>query len=417
MSYFNKEDCEYIFNNITTCTNFILDKTRYYKSYISKNNIIKMDNKKIYVLSDIHADFPRFIQLLYNSNIIRFNTNIITQEFFHSLDILYDFEIIDKNFILIIAGDIINGKRPEYYLQTDDITGDYELRLFIFLINMKYKSQNYNSDVLWSLGNHEYFSLLTETENMTRFRCDKSLEFYKTDKNRVNILLCFLLVSPYYFLILHHEKLDKYILICHAGLNDKTDIIKYIDHQPENLYKKVNNMDILITKSYYKDLNNYNHNELSLNAKICKIVKKYKYDMIIYGHCTINNINELYNKQKHINGCKDKKCILAICGDKNIGAKIIFVDIGLSKFNNYDDRSRIKDKLLWLDACELAMPSPASFHEYLFFEYNQNNILHQYHRRVYTSLNRYKLCKDNYEDIEILKNDFLLPDHINKNLI
>lgn len=397
MSYFNKQDCQYIFNNITNTTEYILNKTKLYKSFISKNNIIKMDNKKIYVLSDIHSDFPRFIQLLYNSNIIRFNTNIITQDFFHSFDILYDFDIIDKNFILIIAGDIINGKRPEFDIQTDDITGDYELRLFIFLTNLKYKSNLYNSDVLWCLGNHEYFSLLTETKNMSRFRCDKCLDFYKSDNNRINILLCFLLVSPYYFIILHHQRLNRYILICHAGLNNSTDILKYIDHEPENLYKKVNNkIDILVTKSYSNTLNQYNYNDKSLDTHICKFIQKYKYDMMIYGHCTINVVNELYNKQKYIEGCKNKKCILAICGDKNIGAKMIFVDIGLSKFHNYDDRS---------------------FHEYLYFEYNENDILHQYHRRVYTSLNRYKVCKDNYEDIEILKNDFLLPDHINKHLI
>ena len=395
MSYFNKKDCEYIFKNITNCTKYILKKTELYKSSISKNNIIKMDNKKIYVLSDIHSDFPRFIQLLYNSNIIRFNTNNITQDFFHSLDILYDFEIIDKNFILIIAGDIINGKRPEYHIQTDDITGDYELRLFIFLTNLKYKSQNYNSDILWSLGNHEYFSLITETQDMLRFRCDKCLNFYKKDKNRINILLCFLLVSPYYFIILHHERLNKYILICHAGLNNKTDVLKYIDHQPENLYKKINNMDILVTKAYSNDLDNYDYDIKSLDTKICNFIKNYKYDMMIYGHCTINIIDGLYNKQKHINGCKDKKCILGVCGDKNIGAKIVFVDIGLSKFHDYDDRF---------------------YHEYLYFEYNENDILHQYHRRVYTSLNRFKLCKDNYEDIEILKNDFLLPDHLNTKL-
>jgi hypothetical protein len=395
MSYFNKEDCQYIFNNITNCNNYILNKTKLYKPSISKNNIIQMDNKKIYVLSDIHSDFPRFIQLLYNSNIIKFNTNNITQEYFHSLDILYDFDIIDKNFMLIIAGDLINGRRPEYDLQTDDITGDYELRLFIFLTNLKYKANLLNSDVLWCLGNHEYFSLITETQNMMRFRCDKCLDFYKSDKNRINILLCFLLVSPYYFIILHHKRLNRYIFICHAGLNNSTNLLQYIDHQPDNLYKKVNK-DILYTKSYSNDLDNYNHNELSLNTNICKIVKKYNYDMMIYGHCTINVVSELKNKQKYINGCEDKKCILAVCGDKNIGAQIVFVDIGLSKFHDYDDRS---------------------FHEYLYFEYNENDILHQYHRRVYTSLNRYKLCKDNYENIEILKNDFLLPDHINKKLI
>ena len=392
---FNKKDCEFIFNNITNCHKYILNKTLLFKSYLSENNIVTIDNKKIYVLSDIHSDFPRFIQLLYNSNIIRFNKDIIDQDYFHSLDILYDFEIIDKNFILIIAGDIINGKRPEYYIQTDTITGDYELRLFIFLTNFKLKSNHYASDVYWTLGNHEYFSLINKTENMNRFRCDKCLDFYKNDKNRIKILLCFLLVCPYYFLILYHEKLNRYIFICHAGLNNSTDLLQYIDHEPENLYKKVNK-NILYNKSYSNDLDNYNYNELSLNTKICKIAKKYKYDMMIYGHCTINIVNSLYNKKKYIEGCKDKKCILAVCGDKNIGAQIIFVDIGLSKFHSYDDRS---------------------FHEYLFFEYNENNILHQYHRRVYTSLNRYKVCKDNYENIEILKNDFLLPDHINKNLL
>ena len=91
-------------------------------SFVIPNN----QNSDVYITSDIHADLEKIMYILYKAKII--DT--------YSKEDIYTFNVIADDFIIIIVGDIVDGKRSSE-LEIEDPIGNIELLLHLQSLNTK----------------------------------------------------------------------------------------------------------------------------------------------------------------------------------------------------------------------------------------------------------------------------------------
>lgn len=121
-----------------------LDKLKLYKYLDLKFS----DEYIIYVISDIHADFKRFLDFL------ELNQFIICDKNQKDIDCVWNPE--KKKVILVICGDFIDGFRGRDNLHLGEHN---ELSLLQLIYNLRLDAINYNSFIFCTLGNHDYFSI------------------------------------------------------------------------------------------------------------------------------------------------------------------------------------------------------------------------------------------------------------------
>jgi len=291
-------------------------------------NCKEFDN--VYIISDIHADFRKFLQTLQLNNLIS-----LTLDPYNGDDI-YNPQIITnatwtggEKTIVLILGDLIDGKRdPQAYSEVDDNKGCFEILLHIFLHNMKILANNSKSELIFTLGNHDLagiYGVNPETRGrhanefssyFNKFVHSTAKSYYNnTPLNRANFLLPFYNKSCYLLITFVTKSIfsstEKEEIIClHAGIPTDTDG-KIID-------RNVNYQDSI---SRFKDLqtqidlngvdpNNYNqlfdinsispnNSNISLlytreisekNKEVCEKSKP-EDPLVIIGHCPTNSLN------------------------------------------------------------------------------------------------------------------------------
>ena len=143
---------------------------RFFKNYIQNNDTNLnpvLDTKRfehVYITSDIHSDLRKFVQTLLNNGIIEIEKSDGIAFDPYSKDDIYSPELItniiwkNNHTLLVIIGDLVDGKRLNK--QVDDPEGSFELRLHMFLYNMRIQAMQHNSEVRFTLGNHDIISVL-----------------------------------------------------------------------------------------------------------------------------------------------------------------------------------------------------------------------------------------------------------------
>ena len=214
----------------------IYKKVESFGTFLNKTNIINCEDfNKVYITSDIHADYRKFLQILLSNNIITYedfefpivylkenkdkvmtgsNENIIDYIYKRLLNI-YDIQLItkvvwnNKNELLVILGDLVDGKRDDF--EVIDIIGNFELLLHIFIHNLRIKAKERDSDVIFTFGNHDMDSVYrndvptTQTEMYTKYVHATCKTYFKNAETRVNALRQFYNNSPYLFLKFMHN--------------------------------------------------------------------------------------------------------------------------------------------------------------------------------------------------------------------
>jgi hypothetical protein len=214
----------------------IYKKVESFGTSFKKTNIINCkDFNKVYITSDIHADYRKFLQILLSNNIITYedfkfpivhlnenkdkgmkgsNDNIIDYIYQKLLNI-YDIQLITKvvwnnnNELLVILGDLVDGKRDNF--EVIDTIGNFELLLHIFIHNLRIKAKKKNSDVIFTFGNHDMDSVYrnddptTQTEMYTKYVHATCKTYFNNAETRVNALRQFYNNSPYLFLKFMHN--------------------------------------------------------------------------------------------------------------------------------------------------------------------------------------------------------------------
>jgi hypothetical protein len=118
----------------------------------------------VYITSDIHADYRKLIQTLVDNDLITLPDGFTRDNLFGPLKI-YDRALITKTrwnntrTCLIILGDIVDGKRRDD-MQVDDPLGQFEILIHMFLFNLRRRALEKNSLVAFTLGNHDFHSII-----------------------------------------------------------------------------------------------------------------------------------------------------------------------------------------------------------------------------------------------------------------
>jgi hypothetical protein len=121
------------------------------------------DFDRVFVTSDIHADLRKFVQLLVACGLITIEP--YTHEDIYALqhpslqqtqkiyDIVWHARWVASKTLLVICGDLIDGKRGSG--GTGDARGSYEFLLHCLLFNLRIQARTLGSEVRFTIGNHD----------------------------------------------------------------------------------------------------------------------------------------------------------------------------------------------------------------------------------------------------------------------
>jgi hypothetical protein len=355
--------------------------------FYSKYDYIKVkgEHKKIFVIGDIHGDFARLVQILYNSGFIRFegvewNKVDLSNEseykkYLHSTDIFKEIKWVAKDTILLFAGDLVDSTGRSVLLDADDETGDYELRIHLMILILRRQAmKDNNSFVHYVIGNHDKY----DGNFLDSYVGNKSAnKLFNSLINRKHILGLFTqnIYFTYYLLISYTT--DNYIVLAHGSFNFDMGILNKIKNQE---YDKFD-----ITATFYgrnikddiKVSDDQIHTDTQLFKKYSNLDNK-KINFFVFGHSIVHQ-NDIYiNYSKIQTNLSLVHTILSTANNH-----CFLVDTGLSKA--FDDNTINNEfyELLYLNSKILAA----------------NNGLDSYskdkkasaHLRVYTDGNRFRL--------------------------
>jgi len=332
--------------NLTSLPNKILQKLNNAQLILSKESwtipVGKYNN--IYVTSDIHADLRKLIQLLLGIELIVYPNlpNIINDILTIDpipIEIITDMEWTSLDpLLLVIVGDLIDGKRARDYYVFDN-KGNIELLLHAFLYNLRIKALQKYSEIRFTVGNHDNISLLPNNNPVIlKFISDythsNALTFFGNISSRRDCLLPFYKCCPYFIVSIGNE-----IIFAHGGIHSSIPIYELIRLQ-ESIQTNILNYEIVqqamqqsnspLWVRYYAE----NTSELVCNT----LTQNNPYKMTVVGHCITganfphhSEIIQKYEKN-HTNRCNEGGCVLIGCDENTIeGPHLAFVDIGMSR--------------------------------------------------------------------------------------
>jgi hypothetical protein len=285
----------------------------------------------VYATSDIHADLKAISNILYSAGLIT--------ESIGDTSIRNIFNVrwnpTAKNTLLIIAGDIVDGKRRDGN-QVDDPTGDIEVLLHIFLYNLRVSAREVNSELRFTIGNHDYYSVFMHNHILLRYIHDKANELFMTKDYRSACLLPFYRCCPYICITIGSE-----LMFIHASYHDKTltkplnDILELQEKVDTTDYDNI--IDVIIEGFKGTVIDGIDSRPYVRNpaSTVCEKLKKSPYRLIVVGHCQTNvtNVDNIIKNEiekDKTNNCTKGGCVVLGCADID-GPRIAFVDISMSK--------------------------------------------------------------------------------------
>jgi hypothetical protein len=175
------------------------------------------DFDTVIVTSDVHADLRKMVQLLVDTKLVR-----IVGEPGDIYEDVWNVEWIAGDTLFVILGDLVDGKRGRRTVT--DPRGSYELLIHVLLFNLRIRARKLGSDVLFTIGNHDMFSVMLPkyVTKWPMYTADTHLAFAPEPVNepepatpweqRAAMLELFYLCSPYLLIRLGS------VLLMHGGL-------------------------------------------------------------------------------------------------------------------------------------------------------------------------------------------------------
>jgi hypothetical protein len=323
---------------------------------------IKRDFGTVFVTSDIHTDLLKFIQMLLSAGLVKcdnFEINTTSDVYKH----VWRIEWVAENTLLVITGDLVDGRRASGG-QVTDPQGSYEMLLHILLFNLRISARQKDSDILFTIGNHDIRSVLLpeHTKEWRTYTSEEHLQFapstgdrYKKPMDRrADMLAPFYLCSPYLMLRLGSA------LFTHGGLMHETgkgDCVYRLALQAQGeinaAMKRGESESCLggvrgalrryreaLTEKKCVHITEARGYAESKKESVCKdpattSLKDMGVELVVVGHCVTHHYPHLAEehecKSKVIDGEKDSEvgCVAEYeCED---GPRIVLVDVGLSE--------------------------------------------------------------------------------------
>lgn len=251
--------------------------------------IINGEGKKIYMIGDIHGDFPRFVQLLYNAKFINFEgpewakLDLLDskefEKYINSTDIFKEVVWLPENVLLLSTGDLVDSKRENNSTIYDaDKTGNYELRVHLLIFLLREQAMKKNSFVHFIIGNHDRYLLhgciCPETSLKS---CNL---FFKSYMNRFYALKFFYKVglSSYAFIKIKSAP-EEFIFTAHGSLFFKMEKFDDFNYNNINDFRDIYDINCIVSTS----------------ADATKILKFKNIEKLDIDRDTINMFENKYN--------------------------------------------------------------------------------------------------------------------------
>jgi hypothetical protein len=349
---------------------YIKSKTfaKYHPSGTPIHQINCKDYDTVYVTSDIHADFRKFVQTMANNGLVALpkNGEVTLDPYSHDI---YDLLLLTDTLwtggsktLFVVVGDLVDGYRGGNVSKVDDSMGSFEILMHIFIHNMRIKAQAQQSDILFTFGNHDVDSVRINDQGRYSNMCNNYVhpsakEYYFGSirgndddmiQSRREALLPFYMACPLFFIQFQHD--GKTEIVCvHAGIHNPRyeDQSSMLDKVQRTLYEgsdiqkailtvyvKNEKENVLWTRQYERDINT-----------ACEHMKTSP--LVIVGHCPTPlfdndkkkpfGISEKGYKSGIYQGCDYfsngenlRGCVMIGCTHNN-DPKLIFVDTASSQ--------------------------------------------------------------------------------------
>uniref|UniRef100_A0A6C0BDH9 Calcineurin-like phosphoesterase domain-containing protein n=1 Tax=viral metagenome TaxID=1070528 RepID=A0A6C0BDH9_9ZZZZ len=351
-------------------SNLIKNKITPLSELVDRNFIVDASKyPTVYITSDIHSDVRKFIQMLQGAGLL----DLGSLNDIYKLDTIYNPALFDQiewtggaGTLLVIVGDLVDGKRINK-THINDPKGSFEFLLHTLLYNLKIKALNAGSDVRFTIGNHDFDTIIGDKQGSlyTSYVTDEAKIFFNKNYNtRRNALLPFYKISPFYLLSIELGGIRQ-VLCVHGGLHsitenysgkldviDYTEIIRNLQEEvsgtftpggaenffPDKATTLFPNPQLreqpgpLWSRSYAQ----------SISDKHCAEIAKTGYKLVVVGHCPTNSgfsrteavmsgDKVAYAECEHSSYAPvGDGCVILDCIHSNRKPKLAFVDVALS---------------------------------------------------------------------------------------
>ena len=350
---------------------------KYHPSGTPIHQINCKDYDTVYVTSDIHADFRKFVQTMANNGLVALPKNGEATLDPYSENI-YDLRLLTDTLwtggsktLFVVVGDLVDGYRGGNVSEVDDPYGSFEILMHIFIHNMRIKAQAQQSDILFTFGNHDVDSVIINDEDLysnmyTKYVHPSAKIYYfgsirgidNMIRSRREALLPFYMACPLFFIQFQHD--GKTEIVCvHAGIHnpryeDQSSMLDKVQrtlYEGSDIQKAIRTVyrekeNVLWTRQYETDINT-----------ACEHMKTSP--LVIVGHCPTplfdNDKKTPADKKKPFgisekgyksgiyqgcdyssNGENLRGCVMIGCTHNN-DPKLIFVDTASSQAFRFNE--------------------------------------------------------------------------------
>jgi len=330
------------------------------------------DYDHVYITSDIHADLEKLDTMLIHAGIVRrapYTADLAIDPLVH---MVCNTEWNVFRTLFIIVGDIVDGRRGSNELEIPDPKGNIELLLHAYLYNMRIKANALDSELRFTVGNHDFHTVIEDHTNLPQFYSAHvhrtAQRFFVNRQGRRACLLPFYQCCPYLLLTISDE-----IACVHGGFvgytgsafQDNAGFMavaqQKIDAARGDFYA-LTDAELNALGTVHDDARPHGGYEVSplwsrwyaytSEAGVCAHINRPEnaYKLIVVGHCQTGNslfrsccadgagghgraILDRPEYRRH--NCNTGGCVLLGCRDANSGApRLAFVDIAMSRAFN-----------------------------------------------------------------------------------
>lgn len=322
----------------------ILEKTgHFWKQANFPHKIDKTLYDEIYVTSDIHADLFKLNRLLSNAGLIDSSPDATRDT------ILKPINWLKPKTLLIIIGDLVDGSRDRVSEIPDPI-GDIELLLHVFLFNIRQKALQAGSEIRFTIGNHDYHSVVKENSDDLPYFYDSwvhdsAKSFFGSREVRRQCLIPFYLCSPYFII-----RIDTELAFVHGGLNSEEG--EYVMEMTDAIVEVQEKLDKFgdfasLTDQYTKFISATGKSPIEGGGPLWTRFYSYgnptdvcdtlgdPFKMVVVGHCQTDTCSKGATmtgilKNPKFASCDGGGCVLLGCDKKEGAPSLAFVDISMS---------------------------------------------------------------------------------------
>jgi hypothetical protein len=346
----------------------------------------------VYFSSDIHADVRKFIQMLRAVGLASMPDPVLDP---YTVDI-YDPRMISevqwtggRGTLLVIVGDLVDGKRGVG--QIADPRGSFELLLLCYLYNLRIQARKQDSEVLYTIGNHDYLSIITNSDidefdeyiHLSALN-DADDSFFATSAQRKNALRPFYALNPF-FMLSFMNGVSAEMACVHGGLqNNIGNLAGLLKTYQSKIDTKITfgtigtslvNLPPILSaestaaKSYMDGGAIWTRFYMSDVAGKCGPgVLESTYPFVVVGHCptdsSARSLRVITENPARYPGCSvggpGLGCVVTDC-DSEHGPRLAFVDTAMSQaFHGADSSGRYAQ---FLKLTHTDTPSPRYYNK------------------------------------------------------